>query len=387
MFSTTQKIGILGGGQLGKMLCLAAAPWDFKTCILDASADFPAGQVCAEFTAGDFNDYDDVLAFGADKDVLTIEIEHVNTQALHELKRQGKVVHPSPEALDIIKDKGLQKEFYRENDIPTAPFELFSDEQALLEAIESGRWALPLVQKSRTAGYDGKGVAILRTQQDLQTKLLKGPCLAEQLAPVRTEIAVIAARNASGEVAVFPAVEMDFHPEANLVELLVCPARIPALAAAEAEALAEQVIRAFDICGLLAVEMFLCTDGQLWVNEVAPRPHNSGHHTIDSAVTSQYQQHLRAICDLPLGDTTQIQPALMLNLLGEEGHKGPVQYEGVAECLALSGVHVHLYGKALTSPFRKMGHVTITAETLDAAFQKAEFVKKTLRVVSHLSPL
>ena len=382
MFSTTQKIGILGGGQLGKMLCLAAAPWDFKTCILDASPEFPAGQVCSEFTAGDFNNYDDVLAFGRDKDVLTIEIEHVNTDALHELKRQGKVVHPSPEALDIIKDKGLQKEFYRENDIPTAPFELFENEQALLAAIESGKWNLPLVQKSRTAGYDGKGVAILRTADDLKTKMLSGACLVETLAPVQIEIAVIAARNASGEVAVFPAVEMDFHPEANLVELLICPARISPLAAAQAEVLAEQVINAFDLCGLLAVEMFLCTDGQLWVNEVAPRPHNSGHHTIDSAVTSQYQQHLRAICDLPLGDTSQIQPALMLNLLGAEGHKGPVHYEGVAECLALSGVHVHLYGKALTSPFRKMGHVTITAETLAQAFKKADFVKNTLKALT-----
>ena len=380
MFSTTQKIGILGGGQLGKMLCLAAAPWDFKTCVLDTSPDFPAGAVCSEFTPGDFKNYDDVLAFGADKDVLTIEIEHVNTEALHELKRQGKIVHPAPEALDVIKDKGLQKEFYRQHDIPTAPFELFADEQALVEAVKSGRWALPLVQKTRTAGYDGRGVAILRTPSDLETKLLKGPCLAEQLAPVLTEIAVIAARNASDQVAVFPAVEMDFHPEANLVEQLVCPARISALAAAEAEALAEQVIRAFDVCGLLAVEMFLCTDGRLWVNEVAPRPHNSGHHTIDSAVTSQYQQHLRAICDLPLGDTAQVQPALMLNLLGEDGFKGPVQYEGVAECLALSGVHVHLYGKAMTAPFRKMGHVTITADTLESAFEKAEFVKKTLRV-------
>ncbi|MCA0236212.1 MAG: 5-(carboxyamino)imidazole ribonucleotide synthase [Bacteroidetes bacterium] len=382
MFSTTQKIGILGGGQLGKMLCLAAAPWDFKTCVLDTSADFPAGPVCSEFTPGDFKNYDDVLAFGADKDVLTIEIEHVNTEALHELKRQGKIVHPAPEALDIIKDKGLQKEFYRQHDIPTAPFELFADEQALLDAIQSGRWALPLVQKTRTAGYDGRGVAILRSPADLDTKLLKGPCLAEQLAPVRTEIAVIAARNAADQVAVFPAVEMDFHPEANLVEQLVCPARISPLAEAAAEALAEQVIRAFDVCGLLAVEMFLCIDGQLWVNEVAPRPHNSGHHTIDSAVTSQYQQHLRAICNLPLGDTAQVQPAIMLNLLGDEGFKGPVRYEGVAECLALSGVHVHLYGKAMTAPFRKMGHVTITADTLEAAFEKADFVKKTLRVRS-----
>lgn len=381
MFSTTKKIGILGGGQLGKMLCLSAANWDFKTYILDASPDYPAGQVCTGFTVGDFNNYDDVLAFGQDKDILTIEIEHVNTKALHELVAMGKQVHPSPRALDIIKDKGLQKEFYRENNIPTARYELFDSEISLKEALESGRWHYPLVQKTRTAGYDGKGVAILRSADDLKTKLLSGPCLVEELVSVQTEIAVIAARNAQDEVAVFPAVEMDFHPEANLVELLLCPARISPLVAAEAEALAERVIRTFDVCGLLAVEMFLTTDGQLLVNEVAPRPHNSGHHTIDSAQTSQYQQHLRAICDLPLGSTAQIQPAIMLNLLGEPDHRGPVQYVGVDACLALEGVHLHLYGKALTSPFRKMGHVTITAETLEEALGKAAFVKKTLRVV------
>jgi len=380
MFSTTQKIGILGGGQLGKMLCLAAADWDFKTYILDASPDYPAGQVSTVFTAGDFNNYDDVLAFGRDKDILTIEIEHVNTDALRELERLGKTVHPSPHALDIIKDKGLQKEFYRDHDIPTAQFEIFENEKQLKKAVESGSWKLPLVQKTRTAGYDGKGVAILRTAEDLEKKLLPGACLAEELAPIQTEIAVIAARNASDEVAVFPPVEMDFHPEANLVEFLLCPARISPLVAAEAEALAEKVIRTFDICGLLAVEMFLTKDGQLLVNEVAPRPHNSGHHTIDSAVTSQFQQHLRAICNLPLGSTVQQTPAVMLNLLGEPGHKGPVSYEGVEECLALEGVHIHLYGKALTSPFRKMGHVTITATTAEEAIEKATFVKEKLKV-------
>lgn len=382
MFSTTQKIGILGGGQLGKMLCLAAADWDFRTYILDASPDYPAGQVCTGFTAGNFNDYDDVLAFGLDKDVLTIEIEHVNTDALRELERLGKTVHPAPRALDIIKDKGLQKQFYLQNDIPTARFELFDNEKQLKEAIEKGRWNLPFVQKSRTAGYDGRGVAILRTAEDIEKKLLPGACLAEDLAPIQAELAVVAARNAAGEVSVFPPVEMDFHPEANLVEFLLCPARISPLVAAEAEALAEKVIRAFDICSLLAVEMFLTKDGQLLVNEVAPRPHNSGHHTIDSAPTSQFQQHLRAICNLPLGSTVQLMPAVMLNLLGEPGHKGPVRYEGVEECLALDGVHIHLYGKALTSPFRKMGHATITAETAEQAIAKAQFVKNTLKVVS-----
>ena len=238
------------------------------------------------------------------------------------------------------------------------------------------------MQKTRTAGYDGRGVAILRTPDDLRTKLLPGPCVAERLAPIRTEIAVIAARNVHDEVAVFPAVEMDFHPEANLVEFLVCPARISPLEAAAAEALAERVIRAFGVCGLLAVEMFLTHAGDLLVNEAAPRPHNSGHHTIDSARTSQYQQHLRAISGMPLGDTTQTAPAVMLNLLGEPGHRGPVRYEGVEECLALPGVYVHLYGKALTAPYRKMGHVCITGNTVKAAVEKGRFVKGALRVVS-----
>lgn len=380
MFSTTQKIGILGGGQLGKMLALAAANWDFNIYCLDPTPNAPANQVCAGFSVGDFNDYDTVLRFGQDMDLLSIEIEHVNTDALRELERLGKTVHPSPRALDIIKDKGLQKQFYLENNIPTARFEVFEDEIKLKNAIESGRWELPLVQKTRTAGYDGRGVAILRTRDDLETKLLPGPCLAEALAPIATEIAIVAARNAQDEVAVFPAVEMDFHPEANLVEFLLCPARIPALVEAQAEALAEQVIRAFDVCGLLAVEMFWTLDGELLVNEVAPRPHNSGHHTIDSAQTSQFEQHLRGICGLPLGSTAAKTPvAIMLNLLGEPGQKGPVRYEGVEACLALEGVKIHLYGKAQTSPFRKMGHITITADTLDDALKKADFVKTTLK--------
>lgn len=382
MFDPGKKIGILGGGQLGKMLCLAAAEWDFTTCVLDASEDFPAGPYCSEFTAGDFNNFDDVLAFGKDKDVLTIEIEHVNTDALHQLEKAGKIVHPSATVLDIIKDKGLQKEFYRKHDIPTTDFQLFPDEKNLKKAISKGALHFPFVQKTRTAGYDGRGVAVLRTAADLETKILKGPCLAESLAPIQTEIAVIAARNANDEVRIFPPVEMEVHPEANLVEFLLCPARVSSLVSAQAEALAEQVIRAFDICGLLAVEMFLTTDGELLVNEVAPRPHNSGHHTIDSANTSQFQQHLRAICNLPLGDTTQRVPAVMVNLLGEPDHKGPVLYEGVEECLAMEGVHIHLYGKNTTSPFRKMGHATIIASSLDEAITTAKKVKQTLKIVS-----
>lgn len=381
MFSTTQKIGILGGGQLGKMLCLAAANWDFKTYILD-NQGCPASSVSAGHTPGDFRDFDDVLRFGREMDILTIEIEHVNTEALRQLEREGKAVHPSPAALDIIKDKGLQKQFYRENDLPTSPFQLFGDENALRAAVKNGSLRLPFVQKSRTAGYDGKGVAIIRTTADLAEKLLTGACLVEDLVAVQTEIAVIAARNPSGEVAVFPAVEMDFHPEANLVELLVCPARVSPLVEAEAQALAEKVIRAFGICGLLAVEMFLTTDGEVLINEVAPRPHNSGHHTIDSAYVSQYQQHLLGICDLPLGNTAQKSPAVMVNLLGEPDASGPVRYLGIEPCLALGGVNVHLYGKAASAPFRKMGHVTVVDERLETAIEKAKFVKATLKVTA-----
>lgn len=353
------------------MLCQAALPWNMEVHVLDPAADCPAARVCSRFVQGHFNNYDDVLAFGRDVDLITIEIEHVNTEALRALEAMGKVVHPAPRVIDIIKDKGLQKQFYAERDIPTAPFELFDDEKALLEAVERGRWVLPFVQKTRTAGYDGKGVAILRTSQDLEQKILPGPCVVEHLVEVRSEIAVIAARNAADEVRIFPAVEMDFHPEANLVERLVCPARISNLDAARAEALAETVIRAFDVCGLLAVEMFLTTEGDILVNEVAPRPHNSGHHTIEASATSQFQQHWRAICNWPLGPVALRQPAVMLNLLGEEGHRGPVRYEGLEQCLALEGVHVHLYGKSVTAPFRKMGHLTITGATLEQAIEQS----------------
>jgi 5-(carboxyamino)imidazole ribonucleotide synthase len=381
MFDTNKKIGILGGGQLGKMLGIAAANWDFNIHILD-KADCPASLVCQSLTVGDYNNYDDVLAFGRKMDLITIEIEHVNTQALHQLVKEGKTVHPSPVALDLIKDKGLQKEFYRKNNLPTADFHLFEDEKALIKAVEKGKIKFPFVQKTRTAGYDGKGVTIIKNQEDLEKKLLKGACLTEDLVPIKAEIAVIAARNERDEVTIFPAVEMEFHPEANLVEFLICPARISTLIAAQAEALAEQVIRAFDVCGLLAVELFLTPDNNLIINEVAPRPHNSGHHTIDSAYISQYQQHLLAINNLTMGDTAQKQPAVMLNLLGEAGHTGPVKYEGVENSLALGGVNVHLYGKRTTSPFRKMGHVTIVADNLEIALKKANFVKQNLKVVS-----
>ena len=378
-FRRDLRVGILGGGQLGKMLCLAAAPLDIKTYILDASPDFPAAKLCEQFVVGDFANYDDVLNFGRLVDIVTIEIEHVNTDALRQLVAEGKQVHPHPDILDTIKDKGLQKQFYEANHLAAPPFVMFDDAEAVRIAVNEGKLVLPFVQKSRTAGYDGKGVHIVRVFSDLDN-LLEGACITEPLVDIATEIAVIVARNTHGQTVTFDAVSMDFHPTANLVEWLVCPAGLSPLQAAEAEILATKVAETYQICGLLAVELFLTTDGKWLVNEVAPRPHNSGHHSIEACQTSQFEQHLRAICGLPLGDTTLRSPAVMINLLGEPNFTGPVVYEGVEKSLGISGVHIHLYGKQTTKPYRKMGHATIIADTLTEARKKATIVKNTLKI-------
>ncbi len=377
------RLGVLGGGQLGKMMALAAGNWHLPFFALDASRNFPAGPFCTGFTEGNFNDFESVLRFGKTVDALTIEIEHVNVEALLQLEQEGVVVHPKPAALQIIKDKGLQKQFYVEKDLPTAPFELFENEAVIRQAVAEKRWMLPFVQKSRTEGYDGRGVAIIRTEQDLVEKLLPGPCLLEEMASIEKEIAVLVARNRRGEIAAFPPVEMVFDPEANLVTFLTCPAAVDPAIAEKAENLARTAIEAYDICGLLAVELFLTTDHELWVNEVAPRPHNSGHHTIESCYTSQFEQHIRGVLDLPLGSTRLKTPAaVMINLLGEPGYEGAAVYENLDRCLALEGVYVHLYGKATTKPFRKMGHVTVLGETPAAAMEKALEVKSLLRVIA-----
>ena len=378
---TDTKVGILGGGQLGKMLALAAHNWDVTTWVLDESKDFPAGAVCTHFVEGSFKNFDDVYRFGKQVDVLTIEIEHVNTEALLKLEEEGVKVHPSPSKLDIIKDKGLQKEFYRKNNLPTSDFRLFESGEAIRAALASGELHFPFVQKSRTAGYDGKGVAVIHSADDLAL-LMSEASVVEDLVNIEKEIAVIVARNERGEVVSFPSVEMDFNPVANLVEFLVCPAAIDPAIEKAAEALALETIKAFDLCGLLAVELFLTKDNQLLINEVAPRTHNSGHHTIDSCYTSQFEQHLRSILNLPLGSTKMKTASVMVNLLGEPGYSGPVQYAGFEDCVAMEGVKVHLYGKTVTKPYRKMGHVTILDEDLDAAKAKARRVKETLKVIS-----
>ncbi|WP_425421720.1 5-(carboxyamino)imidazole ribonucleotide synthase [Phaeodactylibacter xiamenensis] len=376
------KVGVLGGGQLGKMMAQAANNWHLPLFLLDTDNSFPAGRVSPFFTEGNFKDYDDVYNFGKDKQVLTIEIEHVNTEALHQLEKEGVKVHPAPAKLDIIKDKGLQKQFYAAHNIPTAPFRLYKDESEVKQAVALGERPLPFVQKSRTAGYDGRGVSIIRSKADLEEKLLPGPCMIEDLVEMDKEIAVIVARNESGQTQAFPAVEMAFNPEANLVEFLFCPANINKEVEAKAEALAAEVINAYGICGLLAVELFLGKEGNLLVNEVAPRPHNSGHHTIDSCYTSQFEQHLRAILNLPLGSTKMKSPSVMVNLLGAPGHTGPVHYKHLEECLKIEGAHFHLYGKSTTKPFRKMGHATIVDESLERAVGKARWIQEKLEIVS-----
>ncbi len=381
-FATPGKIiGICGGGQLGKMLCEAASAWDWKTAVLDHSPDDPAAHLAHRFVQGDYTKYEDVLNFGKDVDVLTIEIEKVNLEALIELEKMGKIVHPSPTALGIIRDKALQKQFFIDQGLPTAPQRLFEDTEDILKALQAGEIEIPFVQKLRSGGYDGRGVAIVRAIEDISL-LLDGQSLVEPLIEIEAEVAVIAARNLNGEIKTFPPVAMAFHPEANLVEYLYCPSGLGPALELEATQIAQAAIESLDICGLLAVEMFLTADGDWLINEVAPRPHNSGHHTIECCNVSQFQQHLLAICNLPLIDPQLQLPGVMVNLLGEEGYEGPVRYLGVEQALRLGSVYVHLYGKKITKPFRKMGHITVANRSVSQAIRTANFLKEHIKVIS-----
>lgn len=382
IINTDFKIGVLGGGQLGKMMALAGGNWHLPLYFLDQSVEFPAGPFGMGFMEGNFKDYDDVYRFGKDKNVLTIEIEHVNTEALHQLEKEGVEIHPAPAKLDIIKDKGLQKQFYTRHQLPTSPYVLYEHTEDLLKDIESGARAYPFVQKSREAGYDGKGVALIKDARDLD-KLLPGPCVIEDLVDIDKELSVVVARNPSGEIACYPTVEMEFNPEANLVEFLFCPAKINPEQERAAQQLATDCMEAYGLCGLLAVELFLDKNGKIWINEVAPRPHNSGHHTIDASYTSQFEQHLRAILDLPLGSTKSKVPwAIMVNLLGAPSYTGPAIYDGLDKILAMEGVFPHLYGKSLTKPFRKMGHATIIGDHFGETRKKALVVKEKLQIIA-----
>jgi len=376
-YSKEFKLGMLGGGQLGKMFIQEAVNYNVQVCVLDPDKNAPCRLIAHEFQQGNFKDYQTVLDFGKDKNVLTIEIEHVNTDALKQLESDGVKVFPQPRILELIKDKGLQKQFYKENNIPTAPFVLVNSKAVLKEYVQD----FPFMQKARTGGYDGKGVHALKSESDIDNGF-DAPSVLEKFVDFEKELSVIVARNESGEVVTYPIVELEFNPVANLVEYLKCPAIVSAEIENEAEALAEKVAEKLEIVGLLAVEFFLTKSGELLVNEVAPRTHNSGHQTIEGNVTSQFEQHMRAVLNLPLGDTSIVQPSVMLNVLGEQGHTGIAKYQNLEKIMAMPRVHVHLYGKHITKPFRKMGHVTITDSNLENAYEKAIKVNSILKVVS-----
>jgi 5-(carboxyamino)imidazole ribonucleotide synthase len=380
-FSSDFKLGILGGGQLGKMLLTDTRKFDIQTLVLDPSGEAPSRFGSNAFYKGSLMDFDTVYQFGKMVNLLTIEIENVNLDALDKLEEEGLPVYPSPKTLRLIQNKGRQKDFYVANGIPTSPHLRFVGLDDLRKSLDNDELEFPFVWKSAQFGYDGNGVKICRSALDL-VKLPDVECIAETLVPFKNELAVIVARSASGEVKTYPVVEMEFHPEANQVEYVICPARISEDVAQKAQEVALKVSEAFNHVGLLAVEMFQTEDDQILVNEVAPRPHNSGHYSIEASYTSQFENHLRAILSLPLGSTASKVAGIMVNLVGEEGHEGQVFYENIDKIMAIDGVTPHIYGKRETRPFRKMGHVTIVNEDMSLARKIAEEVKNSIRVIS-----
>ena len=378
-FSSDFKLGILGGGQLGKMMLFDTRKFDIQTYVLDPSDEAPCKIACNKFFQGDLMDFETVYNFGKQVDVLTFEIELVNLDALEKLESEGVKVFPSPKTLRLIQNKGVQKDFYSKNNIPTSPYQRFENLEALISDIQNLK--LPFVWKCTEFGYDGTGVKIIRTLSDLDN-LPNVESISEELIPFKNELSVIVCRNVSGEIRTYPVVEMEFHPEANQVEYVICPARIEDKVAEKARAIALTVSEKFNHVGLLAVEMFQTINDEIIVNEVAPRPHNSGHHTIEASYTSQFENHIRAILDLPLGNTDSKVAGIMVNLVCEEGFSGDVVYENIETILGWNGVTPHIYGKKQTRPFRKMGHVTIVNEDMVEARKIAENVKNTIRVIS-----
>jgi 5-(carboxyamino)imidazole ribonucleotide synthase len=380
-FSSAFKLGILGGGQLGKMMLYDTRKFDIQTYVLDPSDEAPSRIGCDLFFKGDLMDFETVYQFGKKVDVLTFEIEHVNVEALEKLESEGVKVFPSSKTLKSIQNKGKQKEFYQQKNIPTAPFKKFDSIKDLIADVENNNTTVPFVWKSTQFGYDGNGVKIIRKIDDLKS-LIDTECIAEELIPFKNELAVIVARSSSGEIKTYPVVEMEFHPEANQVEYVICPARIDDKVAENAREIALKVSEAFEHVGLLAVEMFQTHNDEILINEVAPRPHNSGHYSIEASYTSQFEQHLRAILNLPLGNTDSKVGGIMVNLVGAEGHSGKVKYKNIETILGWNGVTPHIYGKKETRPFRKMGHVTIIHADINEARKIAEQVKNTIEVIS-----
>ena len=377
MYTKDLIIGVLGGGQLGRMLFQSSLDLDLNMRFMDPDPQAPCHALTTNFVNAKLTDFDSVYNFGKDCDIITIEIENVNTEALQKLSSEGKLVYPQPNIIQLIQDKVEQKIFYRMNDIPTAHFEIVSgkDEIAGLEI------DFPCVNKLAREGYDGRGVQILHSRSDID-KAFDKPGLVEEFVEFEKELSVIVARNASGEIKTFPLVEMVFHPVSNLVEFLFSPAEVNKKVESKAYQIAEKVIQSLDMVGILAVEMFLLKDGEIYVNEIAPRPHNSGHQTIEGNITSQFEQHLRAILDYPLGATDIVSPSAMVNLLGSEGYTGPAYYEGIESLLEMKGVHIHLYGKKITKPSRKMGHITLVDDNFKRLKENSNKVKQLIKVIS-----
>jgi 5-(carboxyamino)imidazole ribonucleotide synthase len=375
-YGEQMRIGVLGGGQLGRMMLQEAIDLNIHLHCMDSDPNSPCSKIAHSFTCGSITDFETVYQFGKDKHLITVEIENVSVEALEQLEKEGVKVYPQPRVLRIIRDKGIQKEFYTNFKLPTAPYKLFENRNELVEYC-----TFPVVQKLRTGGYDGKGVQVLHSSSDLPSAF-DAPCVLEEMIPFKKELSVIVARNESGDVKTFPIVECEFNPEANLVEFLFSPAEVSVAIEEKASILAVEIIEKLEMVGLLAVEFFLTKDDELLINEIAPRPHNSGHHTIECNITSQFAQHLRAILNLPLGSTEIVQAGAMINLLGEKDFEGNAIYQGLEEALKIPGVYPHIYGKEKTKPFRKMGHITITGDDLNQVKEKALRVKSLVRVIA-----
>lgn len=368
------KIGILGGGQLGRMFIQNALNYDEQWFVLDPNSDCSCAGI-SHLTNGNFNHYDDVLAFGQDKDVVSIEIEHVNVDALFELEKQGKKIIPNAAAIKTIQQKILQKEFYKKHNIPSPDFEVFdgtSDEIKI---------DFPFVQKLNTGGYDGKGVQIIKNSDDLKNLWVEDSVL-ENLVDINKELSVIIAKNENGETKTFPVTEMVADEKLNLLDFNICPANISQDIKNQIDEIAQKFIKAIDSAGFFAIELFLDKRGKVWVNETAPRLHNSGHQTQEGNANSQFEQFYRVLKNLPLADTDNLGFSGMLNLVGEEGYQGNVTYKGLEDVLELPKTYVHLYGKKETKPGRKMGHINVLANSREELLEKLNHVKTLVKVIA-----
>ena len=381
MLGENKILGILGGGQLGKMILDVSNRWGLKVFVLDSNIECPSSKLCSKFFVGDLMDYDSVVQFGENVDLITIEIENVNVEALKFLESKGKKVFPQPRVIEIIQDKSKQKEFYINNGIPTSSFRSCNGIEELKDLISKGEISYPFIWKASKMGYDGYGVNKIFDNKGLEN-LSDCHCIVEELISIKKELSVMVALRESGEILNYPVVEMEFNKDSNQVEYILSPAQISQELKIKAEKLACNIAEKFKICGIIAVEMFLTNEDEILINEVAPRPHNSYHFSIEGSYTSQFEQFLRAILDLPLGSTKILQNSVMVNLVGEENSKGIVEYKNFDQIIGIEGVNPHIYGKFETRPNRKMGHITIINEDIDLAKRIAKEIKETVIITT-----